>query len=515
MHKQINVAFHPQPSKIDQWQHQPPHLLRALDLNRPRDKRQCNISALPIEMLSRCFSFLPMQLFARLPVLHVSRGWRAAAFAFPDVWSHIQLSDSTPKGHLLVDLVLSHTKAYPFDFYHASYDFRASTADISGMLAKHMYRMRSIHWSFGGPSDFPWSSPAPLLEHISGQALDLIPSDFLGAVPGRLRSLEIRALCLPESCPALSTLTRLKAWVHLDEEDSRFLCRLFDFCPRLEELTLDLHLRDASLLPRGPAPASLMRLRLATSDSDVDSTIDRLDLVALCSTWQVIPRIPYLELASFRFADADLALACDDAVELSIDYYASDNRAVRIIGHFSGEREYILQSYSRLDSLAAPIAQCLVAYQKQGLLHALRRLTISSQISHLFAKEAGTLAVLAELTIIFYPVMTPTQSDSSRDTFTFPWARLSLLPLAPILETLCVDIQHRAEGAFGFTKHVPTDADALALAPVVRDALKPFEQQVRVVVKGFTEEAVSTVDRLSWGDRSVTFLCARGSPSLL
>ncbi|EJD38944.1 hypothetical protein AURDEDRAFT_171931 [Auricularia subglabra TFB-10046 SS5] len=485
----------------------------------PARERQLDISALPIEMLSRCFVFLPAHLFARLPILHVSRGWRAAAFAFPDVWSCIQLSDSTSNGHLLLDLVLSQTKAYPCDFYYASYDFRASTAEISRVLQKHMHRMRSIHWPFGGPSELTWSNPAPLLEHISGQVLDPIPSNLLGGVPGQLRSLEIGALCLPESCPALSTLTRLTASVRMYPEESQFLGRLFDLCPYLHELQLDLYLRDSALLPRGPAPTSLRRLRLTTAVIDPDSnSINPLDLIALCSTWQVIPRIPRLELGSSRFSHADFALACHGAIELNIDDHASDHRAVRIVGHLSGGREYTLHTYSRSVSQAVDVARHLLSYQKQGFLHALRRLTMSSQIFHLFAKEAGTLAVLTELTIVFYPVRILTRSHDAVHKYTFPWTRLSSLPPALILETLRLDIRTRPEGTFGFGKHLPTSADALALAPVVRDVLKPFDRQVRVVVEGLTEEVISTVDQSSWGEVPGAFLFTaqeQGSPSLL
>ncbi|EJD38623.1 hypothetical protein AURDEDRAFT_116486 [Auricularia subglabra TFB-10046 SS5] len=277
-------------------------------------------------------------------------------------------------------------------------------------------------------------------------------------------------------------------------------------------------MHDTALLPRGPAPASLRRLQLSTGDIDAYySSIDRLDVIELCSTWQVIPRIPWLDLSSSRFTDADFALVCHGAVELNIDDFASDNRAVCIVGHLSGGREYTLHMYSHSESQAVDVARYLLAYQKQGLLHALRRLTLSSHVFHLFAQKAGTLAILTELTIVFYPVKTLTDPNDAAQTYSFSWTHLSGLPPAPVLETLRVDIRNRADRIFHTKTHFPTAADALALAPIVRAALNPFERHVRVVVEGFTKEVFSTVDLASWGDVPVTFPFTaqeQGSPSL-
>ncbi|EJD38596.1 hypothetical protein AURDEDRAFT_128798 [Auricularia subglabra TFB-10046 SS5] len=485
-------------------------------------------AALPVELLAKCFLFLPEHLFDRLPVLHVSHTWRAVAFAFPDIWSRICLSDNTRKGHLLLDLVLSSTRDYPFELLYRKATGAESPDAMARVVAKYLHRIRGLLWTAVEPRSQSFlDSPAPLLEYLSGRLQFPISHDLLGGIPGRLRSLELSTLELPPSCPALQTVRHLKAATTPMQAHSEFLHLLFKLCPNLESLDLDLRIPRTALFPQGPAPRSLTRLRL----NDVDVQDDRdpfnlnvLDLIDLCAAWQVIPGLKELELCSFVPGDRvmDISPIIAGALELSVIGVDSEGSFACITARYARDKQHTLRLHHKARAELLTISRLLVASQPSLL--DLERLTITSELLQLFCADGGALPSVRALRIVVYPQVRSVAPIPSRRRFprgagafsghaaSFPWSHLSMfLPThMPQLATLAIDVQTRFdEGSDSELRGktlVPKESDALALVTALSlgGMVSPSEG-VAITIHGFSATAAASGATAPHGGLAITF----------
>ncbi|EJD39748.1 hypothetical protein AURDEDRAFT_187251 [Auricularia subglabra TFB-10046 SS5] len=133
------------------------HIMR--DLSSEWNERHSQIP-LPTEVLSICFTFLPLS--DRVRASHVSRSWRTAALNFPKVWSEIDLSPYVSNPAAICEMALSRAGQHPVDFVYQS-SGRAPQPAIVLAIEKHVCHLRSIVWdSLSDPPRF--ELPAPLLE---------------------------------------------------------------------------------------------------------------------------------------------------------------------------------------------------------------------------------------------------------------------------------------------------------------------------------------------------------------
>ncbi|EJD32545.1 hypothetical protein AURDEDRAFT_189132, partial [Auricularia subglabra TFB-10046 SS5] len=449
---------------------------------RSQQIRPAGITALPVEILARCFFFLPEELFGRLSILHVSRTWRTTAFSFPETWSVIRISQGDPSAHLFLNLVLLNTASYPVDFHFTSSAMLGtSSEDMSLVVAEHLERFRSIAWTASPMDAMPLETEAPFLEHVSGRILFPIASRFLGGVPGRLRSLELDRLCLPRRCPALATLRHLKSSVYARE--SGFLHMLFDICPQLESLDLGMMIKDPAFQPRGPAPQSLRRLRLEIIDcgSDPRNDANCKDLYSLCRSWRLGPLLQSLELVTFSLTVTDmyLSLILDGADSLAV---LTDSRTCITARHTGGKnRTKCLRSHVPGD--VSKIAKSLAA----STLADLRSLAITSDVFRRFTSEGGVLPALTHLHLIVNRGQwVPARSDAP------PWTHLYALAQMPQLEAVDIDVRH-SEDALDNTRWLPALPNAAHAQSLLATLAAGLTHHVTVSIRGFPPDVAGAV----------------------
>ncbi|EJD38601.1 hypothetical protein AURDEDRAFT_154075 [Auricularia subglabra TFB-10046 SS5] len=483
-------------------------------------------ATLPVEMLARCFLFLPEHLFDRLPVLHVSHTWRAVAFAFPDIWSRICLSDNTRKGHLLLDFVLSSTRDYPYELLYRKATGAESPDAMARVVAKYLHRIRGLLWTAVRPrSQLFLDSPAPLLEYLSGRLQFPISHDLLGGIPGRLRSLELSTLELPPSCPALQTVRHLKAATTPMQAHSEFLHLLFELCPNLESLDLDVRIRRTALFPQGPAPRSLTRLRLKDVDVQDDRdpfNLTKLDLIGLCAAWQVIPGLTELELCSFVLGDRvmDISPIVAGALELSVTGVGSAGSFACITARYAGDKKHTLRLHLKAHAELLTISRLLVA--SQSSLLGLERLTITSELLELFCSDRGALPSVRALRILVFPHMRSVAPMPSRAQVpggagafpgyaaSFPWSHLNMfLPKhMPQIAALDIDVQTQFDEGSKFRGKtlLPKESDARALVCALAShrVVSPSDGVV-ITIRGFPPAAAAGAAKAPHGDLNITF----------
>ncbi|EJD44446.1 hypothetical protein AURDEDRAFT_166535 [Auricularia subglabra TFB-10046 SS5] len=317
------------------------------------------IYALPDEILAACFASLPFP--DRLSASHVSRAWRHASLAFPAVWSQLDISSSTNGSLCLLEMTLSRAGHLPIELSFDDQsllekwasrrygnDYRNPDYRIRDAVGRYAHRLRSLTWHSLFTDGFPsLTSPAPLLESLTTNLTERVDleENFLGGVAGRLRTLKLTSLCLPRSCPALSTVTELHAQVSglRDHDPYIHLRALF---PRIKRLHLRDVMDDSFLgpIPEALVPRSLVHLSLYTrDDDDEDEQCDlarhylawRTDALKDCELWALTPSM-VLATPSLRglFAEAngmDIILPPDDEGGSEIALVDAQGRRCRIL----------------------------------------------------------------------------------------------------------------------------------------------------------------------------------------
>ncbi|KZV94315.1 hypothetical protein EXIGLDRAFT_835089 [Exidia glandulosa HHB12029] len=385
------------------------------------------LQRVPPEILASCLQFLPLP--ERVRASHVSRHWRSVALAFPPLWGDIIVRSTTRSALALLDAVLPRSGLYPVDFAYFPKEPGASglLGEIASVLHDHMHHMRTIEWP--GSSDyFCFSQPAPMLEIVrfnSDSSLDgSIPDTFLGATAGRLRTLQMEYLGLPqERCPALSTVTRLRGTLPWKPAQTADLRNLFDLFPNVKHLHLrDFHRRHK--LPSSPAPSSLEFLVIEASGAGIDFS-------AVMDGW-AHERVRRIDIRAHTLRGDGFAAimsqvqALDVTIEPSIVFKgSSDTGFTRTVQFGIGGL-----SPSEFNAAIASHVQALHAAQSISLL---KSLTLPLSIWARLIMLPITFPALTEVTLRL-----PGHDDYGGRDFNFHELRVVLLQL-PMLQSMVAE----------------------------------------------------------------------------
>lgn len=312
----------------------PSHVTRA----HTRDRTQ----SLPTEILGGCLSSLSLRDL--ISASHVSSRWRATTVAFPALWTNIFLSPSA-SGHMenILCLALSRAGQLPVDLEFEPN--QPAPRNLTMVVEENRLRFRSIR-NFQISLD----TQAPLLEEFDNVETSYrISSDFLGGVAGRLRTLRLGETRFPGTCPALSTVTHLRAsYPWFDMEQPPHFERIFALCPRLEILDLRMFHRRIQL-PAGRFPPTLKVVKLHSRGG--------CDLVRMYSGWAKGVRLPQVQLKMpATLTEYNLAPFLEGAVDVVITFELEGT--ARIVADLPDARRHTLTLNGMLRSfqIALPVA---------------------------------------------------------------------------------------------------------------------------------------------------------------
>ncbi|EJD39753.1 hypothetical protein AURDEDRAFT_171202 [Auricularia subglabra TFB-10046 SS5] len=310
----------------------------------------------------------------------------------------------------------------------------------------------------------------------------VIPSNFLGGLTGGLRTLTLATVTLPPFCPALSTVTDLSVSGPLDMEQAVTFTRLFQLFPALESLTLDQLRQELSHhLPRAPAPVSLRKITLETFEGDYDLMEHYLE-------WRSRTLVD-VEIEQIAPSPHSLRPLVDGALELMVGReYAFDRTFFRARG--PGWTRGI--NFCSSGDAAAQSAAMILAVHS-ALLQVFRIELPSASLCAFLPVVAG-LPRLRELTL---------HTRAGRHVPGSPahyigWEGLDLLPELPeSIELVIVDI---VGGAHACPLSAQDVRDLCSVLARLKHASLP-----RILVKGFTAEALNAVERSALDGCSVEF----------
>ncbi|EJD53287.1 hypothetical protein AURDEDRAFT_157858 [Auricularia subglabra TFB-10046 SS5] len=424
---------------------------------------------LPDEIVAYCFTFLPLR--NRIAASHVSRYWRSVALAHPAVWADIDFYDNLRDEPALLLMALARTGQHPVDLRCPQPD---NAGTVAYCLATHMGHIRTLK-SFCLSRYIPLTRPAPLLVTLRDSCDHInIPANFLGGQAGRLRTLSVRSVSLPQECPALSTVTHLSLSMPSRVQDAASFSRLFLLCPALQELSLTklapVHLHH---MPAAPAPKSLSRLYLETMEA-------RYDIMPHYLAWRS-EHLTYLEIEQVD-AVRDLQPIILGAVEIvvTIERDSGNWTSIIAIGAMGWRRAV---SFRHTSVPAITVAEMLL--RVTGGLSQVQSLMIPVTALGAFLPVLSSSPVLLELTFtIDLGDLTPDVPHGR-----FAWNELKLflqlLERCPRLKLVVLSV-----GCWtGSCAPTAEDAlDILAKLSGMRDSKLPPIQ-----VKGFAEEALRDI----------------------
>ncbi|EJD39716.1 hypothetical protein AURDEDRAFT_171166 [Auricularia subglabra TFB-10046 SS5] len=380
------------------------------------------------EVLAACFAFL--DLGELISASHVSWAWRAAALSFPSLWAHIDLDAPYGTSGRPLHLAVSRAGQLPLDFRYLDV-YGAPSDSMVEAVGQYFHRFSSFKWTCN-IINIDISRPAPLLrEFCCYEWTCVIPPDFLGGSAGALRTLHLDNAIFPETCPALSTVTDLRArHPEIADECPRFHL-IFDLCPRLEILFLDLNdiSRDpGSELPAGPAPRTLRKVMLESWAC--------CDLLQLYAEWGLASVADVHLLMPFDVSFPP-SPAIDGVVGLSVLFKRTEE--VHIVAQLSGARmrKVTCDDLPDVGYLVPALAEML---QHATMLEHMQ--TVSVPLGVLDHALAGAYhwPRLAHLTVHIYA---HELSDMRRYDQGYPlisWKHLDCLRAAPALESLALHI---------------------------------------------------------------------------
>ncbi|EJD40399.1 hypothetical protein AURDEDRAFT_115886 [Auricularia subglabra TFB-10046 SS5] len=381
------------------------------------------------EVLAPCFAFLELRslIFAS----HVSRSWRSAALAFPALWSYIDIRHSSGENPaLLLHLAVSRAGKLPLDVEYIQY-LDAPAQSFLDAIYQYFGRFRSFHWSCD-PDDIDISRPAPILREFCFEGSTCtVPQDFLGGCVGALRTLHLDEAIFPETCPALMTVTDLRANYPAYAFESRRLLRIFDVCPRLEVL----HLRDLfgnpgfelpAGLPTGLAPRTLRKVTLQSWGCN---------LVQLYTMWG-LESVADVGLRNEMDMSLRLASVINGAVDISV-LYAGYQQA-DIVARLSGARKRRVQTNNVTYDTEVTIAVLAEMLRNGTALSQMKSLRVSLSVLGPVLEGAYHWPQLANLSVHVYTnYLTGRQIQPPR----FRWSVLNCLRAAPALKSLALHVE--------------------------------------------------------------------------
>ncbi|EJD39789.1 hypothetical protein AURDEDRAFT_128118, partial [Auricularia subglabra TFB-10046 SS5] len=343
---------------------------------------------------------------------------------------------------------------------------------IQACLLEHMHHLRHIEWD-PPMNSIPVTIPAPLLEALVSFNYELdIPSDFLGGVPQRLQTLDVRRARFPTTCPAPSTLTSLKLDAPQDRDAASTFTGLFALCPNLQSLRLSgLDVVFAALLPQGPAPPSLTTLELSSLDSDYDLSEHYFD-------WRT-DNLVQVSLEQQSAAVAHLGRLLEGAHHLCILRDTYLEMAELTVRGPAGRTHTI--KFEDEDEDVARTANMLLAVQSS-----LQRVTaVDLPITSLgtLLPVLAVLPKLRSLTLSVEPNIS-TADDSEVETHNFTWDGFDVLSRLPTLEEVSLDVFCPGEGDCPLSFEDARDL-------LVRIASLDVRTLPAISIKGFPEDVVS------------------------
>lgn len=370
------------------------------------------VGALAPELLARCFSFLSFRDV--ISVSRVCRVWRDISLDIPSLWTDLELplrymSECRHADQLFL-MALSRSGQLPLRL-SVSLSVRPHT--LVPLICDNMSRFRYIQWPHAYPPTF-LRQPAPLLEELRCDALGPIPTDLCGGLAGSLRFLEVRGLSLPYSCPALSTVTHLKASLPAYcPAQAMSLLQLLNSFPALQSLDLSgLAVIFLSRVPLLPAQNTLARMRLSSVRGAICDPARYIRLWATASLMDV-----HVEMDLDACASADFAVFLEDATTITITEsingwglhtHTTLGRDCVVILRLPSEPRScsseiagtLLKHQDALDQLCsfeAPVCLCECFFGGSPYLPALRRLRVVIKTDMLSAR--GTSLALYDLPI--------------------------------------------------------------------------------------------------------------------
>ncbi|EJD50225.1 hypothetical protein AURDEDRAFT_143555 [Auricularia subglabra TFB-10046 SS5] len=438
---------------------------------------------LPAEVLGACFAFLPFE--DRVTASHVSRAWRAAALAFPALWSTV----AVPAGNFNADLMkmaLGRSGVHPVDVLcdsHLAPRHHRHKNLISRALEDHMHHVRSVRWC-GSVENACFARPAPMLEDLDCPGRGDIGHDFLGGRAGKLRALNLGEITLPPKCLALSTVTSLSACLVWDEIRVTNLSALFVLCPRLEHLALKrISHRICGYLPSGPAPPTLSSVTLEASEP-------ACNLIPTFDSWNTERHIGTAHLTMSITAFHDVTPILRGAVDFTVEEEKSLRRWITLS---SGNVVLQLHSIDAHIGADTPLIGQLIARSAKSLTSLVSlRLPLASIGAFVMAQSqlGSSTAVLPALRTLD---VAWTYSEHSLVPEDFSCI-LHLRLMCPSLNTLNVDISFM-DGSPTTTANFPLRC---SVAAKVEGRLTGVCQNLDVRVEGADLTDIERQDESRW-----------------
>ncbi|EJD49233.1 hypothetical protein AURDEDRAFT_161730 [Auricularia subglabra TFB-10046 SS5] len=236
--------------------------------------------ALPVELLSMCWSHLPQSDLVRLA--SVCSSWRSLSLSTPTLWMDLNVL------RLPGDLpaLLSRSAQLPLKLSLSLFGSR-DLHDADESLRAHAHHIRELSVIFQGCRDWRLTGfelsfrfSAPALEKLSlawkteGTKMVISPHLFEEHAP-RLHTVTLDGIDFPSSsCRIFCGITRLtmRFRPHALGEGQRSLLRIFAACPDLVELELG-KLAQERYLPSIPVGSKLRRVALSFQAIDHLSTL--------------------------------------------------------------------------------------------------------------------------------------------------------------------------------------------------------------------------------------------------
>ncbi|EJD35120.1 hypothetical protein AURDEDRAFT_175802 [Auricularia subglabra TFB-10046 SS5] len=443
---------------------------------------------IPPELLAVCFAFLSLN--GLLTVTRVCQCWRMTALATPGLWGTLTFDLDRYANENMLGLAVSRAGRVPLD-YSFSVVHSAKTDALARALAEFMQRTRRISWTIPGTPEFLLQA-APVLESFSCTLTDPIPSDLFGGTAGRLRTLDVQGLRLPETCPALSTVTTLRARLgpRNRRDEAEALVHLFAVCPLLEHLELS-DLAETHLLPlpaRAPTRLRTLILRMYSLDTS--------DIMRYLCVWG--PVNPHLSRVRMDMALnlRDAAPIFEDAEVLSVSQHSgcSAHASIETTSARGRECTVVMRhlSYIAYDTVSRALAGAVQANSAQ--LGRLRALSAPVTVLDALLNPPPALPALSALTVLvekWAPELPIAVQMTHGEGCGSQFASGSLAFLLNTQDMALANIDIVASTSAGSLEE--SGVDRLLDTLTMSLPLRPQEHEVVVVVRGFRRELVADV----------------------
>ncbi|EJD38021.1 hypothetical protein AURDEDRAFT_172901 [Auricularia subglabra TFB-10046 SS5] len=425
---------------------------------------------LPNELIAHCFAYLPLR--DRITASHVSRGWRSIALTHPVVWADLDFRELFRDKEALLEMALDRAAQHPVVIRNCPEPTRP--ASVVRVLTAHMSHIQHLELP-RRVSPAALVHPAPHLRYLRIQTNCRIRPEFLGGHAGRLRTLQLRSVILPEICPALSTVTDLTLHPPYDPDHDNTYRPLFRLFPVLQSLSLqELQFQDRGLIPDGPAPASLGRLSLETSQS-------QFDLCEYYARWEsVAPNISHVVIEQYSPPEGHLRHIVSGAVELVIrrEFFHAHWRMDIVAVGPGGHRRREVTFWSTGDD-SALVAQTLI--DLRSALEDVTSLDVSATSFAAFLPVLAVLPKLAHLTV----TLVLDDSDSEPDKHALWRNTLSSVARVPWLRSIAISV------ASGEGRCPPSADDARILLSQLESIA--HGELPTLVVKGFSRDSTTGI----------------------